>query len=215
MHHARDTRRLDVAWSRVGRSSFSRQKRTILMRRALDATYAAALWLSILCLIAIAVLVGLQVGGRVIDLTLKSLGLPQTGFVILSLSEIAGYFLAAGSFLALAGTLKGGAHIRVTMLINNVPPRARTLMEACALLFGAVASSYGTWHLLQFALTSWRFNEVSSGLVPVPLIYPQSAMVLGAGLLAIAFIDEFITTVRTGRPTFTGTEDAISLGQES
>jgi hypothetical protein len=39
-------------------------------------------------------------------------------------------------------------------------------------------------------------------------------MVVGAVLLAIAFLDEFIITLRTGRPSFTGTEDAVNLGQE-
>jgi TRAP-type C4-dicarboxylate transport system permease small subunit len=185
------------------------------MRRALDITYSTSLWLAIICLILIASLVGLQVGARLIDTLLRAANLPRTNFVILSLSEIAGYLLAAGSFLALAGTLKGGSHIRVTMLINNVSPRIRTALEAGALLFGAIGTSYATWHLYQFAYTSWRFNEVSSGLVPVPLVYPQGAMVLGAAILAIAFLDEFVTTVRTGRPSFTGTEDAISLGQES
>lgn len=185
------------------------------MRRALDITYSTSLWLAIICLILIATLVGLQVGARLIDTLLRAANLPRTNFVILSLSEIAGYLLAAGSFLALAGTLKGGSHIRVTMLINNVSPRVRTALEAGALLFGAIGTSYATWHLYQFAYTSWRFNEVSTGLVPVPLVYPQAAMVLGAAILAIAFFDEFVTTVRTGRPSFTGTEDAISLGKES
>ena len=46
---------------------------------------------------------------------------------ILSLSEIAGYLLAAGSFLGLAATLKGGVHIRVTMLISNVPLKVRSV----------------------------------------------------------------------------------------
>jgi TRAP-type C4-dicarboxylate transport system permease small subunit len=186
-----------------------------LMRRVLDTIYSISFWLAILCLVTITILVGLQVGARLIDTFLRAASLPRTNFVILSLSEIAGYLLAAGSFLALAGTLKGGSHIRVTMLINNVSPRVRTWLEAGALLFGAVGTSYATWHLYQFAYTSWRFNEVSSGLVPVPLVYPQGAMLLGAAILAIAFFDEFVTTVRTGRPSFTGTEDAISLGQES
>ena len=75
-------------------------------------------------------------------------------------------------------------------------------------------TSYASWHLAQYAHTTWRFNEVSPGLVPVPLYIPQVAMVVGAVLLAIAFLDEFIITLRTGRPSFTGTEDAINLGQE-
>ena len=107
------------------------------MRRCLDALYNATLWLSALCLVLIAVLVGLQIGGRLVDGALKLLGLPVTGFQILSLAEIAGYLLAAASFLALAGTLKGGAHIRVTMLLSAFSESRRRYLEILAF---AVAS---------------------------------------------------------------------------
>ena len=117
------------------------------MRRALDTLFAIALWAAIACLVSIALLVGLQVGGRIVDAILSALGLARSGFVILSLSEIAGYLLAAGSFLGLAATLKGGVHIRVTMLISNVPLKVRSVLEGAALLVGAIATSYASWHL--------------------------------------------------------------------
>jgi putative tricarboxylic transport membrane protein len=87
------------------------------VRRVLDELYRITLWLSALCLCAIALLVGLQLAGRLLDGTLALLHLPRTDFVILSLNEICGYLLACASFLALAGTLKAGAHIRVTMVL--------------------------------------------------------------------------------------------------
>ncbi|KAA2235803.1 TRAP transporter small permease [Salinarimonas soli] len=184
------------------------------MRAVLDRLYAASLWLSALCILAIAVLVGLQVGGRILDALLKLVGARETGFVILSLSEFAGYLLAAASFLALAGTLKGGVHIRVTMILGMLPESVRRMVEVAGLAFAVVVSAYGTWYLGRLAYDSWRFNELSSGLVPVPLVYPQAAMALGAALLVVAFLDECLITLRRGRPSFRATEDAITLGQE-
>ena len=93
-------------------------------RACLDKLYAATLWASALCLVAIALLVGAQLAGRLLDGALALLHLPRTDFVILSLDEICGYLLAGASFLALAGTLKAGAHIRVTMVLG-VSERAR------------------------------------------------------------------------------------------
>jgi TRAP-type C4-dicarboxylate transport system permease small subunit len=184
------------------------------MRAILDRLYAAALWLAALCLLAIAVLVGLQVGARILDALFKAFGIGQTGFVILSLSEIAGYLLAAASFLALAGTLKGGAHIRVTMFIGMVSERVRRPVELATLAFAALACAYAAWQIGVLAFDSWRFNELSPGLIPVPLVYPQAVMAMGAGLLAVAFLDEFAITLRDGRPSFRAAEDAITLGQE-
>jgi TRAP-type C4-dicarboxylate transport system permease small subunit len=184
------------------------------MRRGLDTLYAAALWASALCLAAIAVLVGLQLAGRLLDGTLALLHLPRTDFVILSLNEICGYLLACASFLALAGTLKAGAHIRVTMVLSSLGEAARYYLELWAFGFTAFAAGYMTWQFANFAWVSFRFNEVSSGVIRVPLCYPQAAMAAGAAILTVALIDEFFVVVTRGRPSFRAAEDAITLGKE-
>ena len=184
------------------------------MRSFLDGLYRLALWLSALCLVAIAVMVGAQLAGRIVDGALKLAGLPVYGFVILSLSEIAGYLLAAASFLALAGTLKAGAHIRVTMLLAALAEGPRRYVELFA--FGAAAAfcAYMTWNIGRFAYVSWRFNEVSPGLIPVPLAIPQAAMTAGIAIMTVALIDEFAAILAGGRPSFRASEDAITLGKE-
>jgi TRAP-type C4-dicarboxylate transport system permease small subunit len=184
------------------------------VRRTLDQLYRAALWASALCLVTIALLVGAQLAARLIDGALGLLHLPRTDFVILSLNEICGYLLAAASFLALAGTLKAGAHIRVTMVLAMLSERTRYYVEIFAFGFAAAASAYGTGQLISFAWVSFRFNEVSPGVIRVPLVYPQAAMALGALILTIALVDELFLVVARGRPSFRAAEDAITLGKE-
>ncbi len=184
------------------------------MRRVLDHLYQAALWAAALCLVAIALLVGIQLAARILDGALALAHLPRTEFQILSLNEICGYLLAGASFLALAGTLKAGAHIRVTMLLSALSENARRYVEIWAFGFGAAASAYMTWNLASFAWVSFQFNDVSSGVVRVPLCYPQAAMALGAFVLTVALIDELIAVITRGRPSFRQAEDAISLGKE-
>ncbi len=184
------------------------------MRRALDTLYRTALWGSALCLVAIALLVGAQLAGRLLDGTLALLHLPRTDFVILSLNEICGYLLAGASFLALAGTLKAGAHIRVTLVLGMFSERVRRFIELWAFGAAAAAAGYMTWQLANFAWVSLRFHEVSAGVVRVPLAYPQAVMALGALFLAIALIDEFVIVLTRGRPSFRTAEDAITLGKE-
>jgi TRAP-type C4-dicarboxylate transport system permease small subunit len=184
------------------------------MRRILDTLFRTSLWLSALCLAIIAAMVGLQLAGRIVDGLLKIVGLAPYGFVILSLSEIAGYLLAAASFLALAGTLKAGAHIRVTMFLAMFSEEKRRLFELWAFGAAAAFAAYMTWNIGRFAWVSFRFNEVSSGLIPVPLAIPQTAMTAGILILTIALVDEFLIVLRRGRPSFRGSEDAITLGKE-
>mgnify|MGYP001611682442 FL=1 len=184
------------------------------MRRILDTLYQAALYASALCLVAIALTVGVQLAGRLLDGTLALLALPRTDFVILSLNEICGFLLAAASFLALAGTLKSGAHIRVTMVLGLFSEPTRRIVEIWAFGFAAAASGYMTYQLVNFAWVSLRFNEVSNGVIRVPLALPQAAMALGALMLTVALIDELVIVLRGGRPTFRKAEDAITLGKE-
>jgi TRAP-type C4-dicarboxylate transport system permease small subunit len=184
------------------------------MRRILDALYQAALWASALCLVAIALLVGVQLATRLLDGALGLLHVPRTDFVILSLDEICGYLLAGASFLALAGTLKAGAHIRVTMVLAALSERTRCFAETWAFGFAAVASGYMTYQLVKFAWVSLRFHEVSPGVVRVPLAIPQAGMALGALILTVALLDELVIVASGRRPTFRAAEDAITLGKE-
>ena len=71
-----------------------------------------------------------------------------------------------------------------------------------------------TWQFASFAYVSLRFNEVSTGVVRVPLAYPQAVMALGAAILTVALIDEFVIVLTRGRPSFRAAEDAITLGKE-
>lgn len=184
------------------------------MRFLLDRLYALALGLAAACLVAIALLVGVQLAGRLCDMALKLLGLPLTGFIVEGLPEICGYLLASSSLLALAGTLKAGAHIRITMLLQAVPNGLRQGLELIAHVLGIAFTAFATFSLLSLTLESIRFKEVSYGLVPVPLALPQSVMTLGMAILCIAVCDEFLRVIRSGRPSYSAAEDAISLGKE-
>jgi TRAP-type C4-dicarboxylate transport system permease small subunit len=184
------------------------------MRRSLERLYASALYLAAACLVLIALLVGAQVIGRIVDALLKAFGFPPYGFLVASLAEIAGYLLAAASFLALAATLKRGAHIRVTMLLGNITQGARFAFEVWALAAAVVFVAFISVNLAWLAYDSFRFNEVSYGLLPVPLAIPQAVMALGAATLLIALLDELQLTWRNGRPSFRGGEELVAPAQE-
>jgi TRAP-type C4-dicarboxylate transport system permease small subunit len=184
------------------------------MRILLNRFYALTLYIAAACLVLIAILVGAQVIGRIYDGLLTLFGYPPYGFLVASLAEIAGYLLTAASFLALAATLKRGAHIRVTILLGSVPDRVRHIFELWALAAGALFVAFISLHLARFAFDSWRFNEVSYGIIPVPLAMPQAVMAFGALALLVALIDELVITVRDGRPSFRADEDVASGAKE-
>ena len=184
------------------------------MRSILDRLYATTQRLSAACLVAIALLVGLQLVGRIADSVLKLAGRQPYGFMIASLAEMAGYLLAAASFLALAATLKRGAHIRVTMLLSAFKSSTRRLFELWALAAAAVFTGFMAGSVALLVYDSIRFKEVSYGLLPIPLAVPQAVMTIGLVVLLIALLDELMIVWKSGKPSFQSAEDAIVAGKE-
>lgn len=184
------------------------------MRRALDRLYLVSGWLAAACFAVIALMVAVQLLGRIADALMRLAGFRPYGLLVEGLAEIAGYLLATSSLLALATTLKAGAHIRVTMLLSALSGRTRWLFELGAFATALTFTAYMAWRMGALTVDSWRFNEVSYGLVPLQLAYPQAAMFVGLVVFTIALLDELIAVATRGRPSFASAEDAVTLGKE-
>ena len=157
------------------------------MRQTIDLLYTLARVLAIFLLVAIAVLVLVQMGSRLFKI------------VVPGVDDFAAYCLAAASFLALAPTLRAGAHIRVTLMIRNFGPRLGRAFDVWCVLVGIFLSGYFAYYSVDFVWDSYRFNEVGHAMVATPLWIPRSFMALGLIILFIAFIDELVTIFRGGR----------------
>lgn len=168
------------------------------MRPALSSLYRLAGGLAAACLVLIAFLVILQVGGRFVDAVLTVLGADPFGFLVPSLSEIAGFLLVGASFLALASTLRMGDHIRVAILLQQVPARISWVLEVVSLGITLVLVAAFTWYSAGQAYDSYLYNEVSFGMIPIPLCIPQTVMTVGLGVFAISVLDDLVC-VLSGR----------------
>ena len=158
-----------------------------IIRRVLDFIYLAAGVLAALCLIAILSLIVVQMIAR------------WTGEVFPGAPNYAGYAMAAASFFAFANALNRGAHIRVSVLLNAVAPGPKHLLEIWCFGLAAAIAWYFTYYAYWFVYWSWKFNEISQGQDAIALWIPQSVMVLGGGLLALALTDNLIHVLISGK----------------
>ncbi len=156
------------------------------IRSVLDFIYLAAGVLAALCLIAILLLIVAQMVAR------------WTGEIFPGAANYAGYCMAAASFFAFANALNRGAHIRVSILLNAVPKGARRLLEIWCFALGAAVAWYFTYYAYWFVFWSWKFNEISQGQDAMALWIPQSVMVVGGALLAIALTDNLFHVIFKG-----------------
>jgi TRAP-type C4-dicarboxylate transport system permease small subunit len=154
------------------------------MKSPLDPLYNAAAFLAVAALVTIA------------GIILADVALRQFGGQVRSSDDFAVFALAATAFLGLAPTYRRSEHIRVGLIVDRLTGRPRHVVETAVLAVAFVMVAWATWWAWRFVFDSWRFHEVSQGLVAVPLWLPQSAMFLGLLVLLIAIGEDLIRMLR-------------------
>lgn len=158
------------------------------MRRLLNALYAFTGMLAAAALITIAGLILVQVLLRFFGSQVKSA------------DDFAGFALVATTILGLAPTYRHNAHIRVSLLIDRFKfgTNARVLMERAVTAVSAIIIGWAAWVSFKFVHESFIYNEVSQGLLAIPLWMPQSFMALGFVVFFIALLDDLIVDLMGG-----------------
>ncbi|PIE64371.1 MAG: C4-dicarboxylate ABC transporter permease [Desulfobacterales bacterium] len=169
-----------------------------MLRKSLNALYTGSGWLAAAFLLIICLLVVCQVGLNTIDRVSAMVTGTAVGLTIPSYSDFTGFFLAGSSFLALAYTMRSGAHIRVTLLFSHFPPKLKKFAEGWCLLFAATATIYFSCYTGYLVYESFIYNDLSPGMIAVPLWIPQSAMLLGLVILSISLVDDLVTLFKGG-----------------
>lgn len=162
------------------------------MRKALNALYLGSGWLAAAFLFIICLLVICQVILNLIDRVSALVTGTAVGLTIPSYADFTGFFLAASSFLALAYTMRSGSHIRVTLLFSHFPAGLKKAADGWCLLFAATLTLYFSYFTGYLVYESYIYNDLSPGMIAVPLWIPQSAMLLGLVILSISLVDDFI-----------------------
>jgi TRAP-type C4-dicarboxylate transport system permease small subunit len=160
------------------------------LRRLLDSLYLAAGAIAAFFVLLVAVL---MLGQSIVREFRVSTG---------AVPDIVAWCCAASAFFAMAHAFKHGDFVRVTLLLEKVSPPVRRVMEIVSLLIGTAAVSYLAWSAVTFTYESWQFNDIATGLLPMPLWIPQLSFAIGSVLLWVAVVDELVIVLRGGRPTF-------------
>ena len=161
-----------------------------MLRRLLDALYLGAGYLAGLFLIAIFLMMLALSLGREVGINVKS------G------DDITSWCMAAMAFLGLAHTFKSGEMIRVGLLTERLKGRVKWLAEVFALAMAALFIGYFAWFAVDLVLTSWRLDDMSTGVLVVPLWIPQIGFTAGLVVLFIAILDELARVMVGLKPTY-------------
>lgn len=156
------------------------------LRKALDGLYFGCGVIAALFLISILTIIVLQMLAR------------WTGQTFPGATDYAGYCMAAASFFAFAHALNRGAHIRVSLVLNALPAGPKRWLEIWCFSIGTALAWYFVYYACKATYWSWKFKDVSQGQDATPIWIPQSAMVIGSVVFAIALSDHLIQLFTKG-----------------
>lgn len=163
---------------------------TGVLRKALDRLYLFA---------------GYAAGGFMVLIFLLMMGLSagrQFSLNIPAGDDFVAWCMAAMAFLGLAHTFRSGEMIRVGLVIDLISGRPRWIIEIACLIVGCGFIGFFAWYAVAMTYDSWRFHDMSQGVVAVPLWIPQLGYSGGLVILLIAFVDEFFHVLPGNHPRY-------------
>lgn len=146
-------------------------------------------WIGGGCLLALTALMLCEIGTRFL-----STFLPFLPSSISVAWEYSSYLMAAAFTFGAAMTLRAGGHIRVTLLLKNLPPPAARALEAATALVAFAFMAFLAWSMIRFTWTAFMRGQssVTSGTA---IWFPEAVVTFGMLLLALQFLARFIQAV--------------------
>lgn len=95
-------------------------------------------------------------------------------------------------FLGVAYTLHREGHIRTTVLIKRLPPKAAAAIEAAGALIGIIIFSLMVYYGWEAAMKAFAVKEFEGVQLRVPTYPSRFIMVLGSALLVIQYFINLI-----------------------
>jgi TRAP-type C4-dicarboxylate transport system permease small subunit len=105
--------------------------------------------------------------------------------------EWSSYLMAATFTFGAAMTLRGGGHIRVALLINNVPRAVRRVLEVLCAAIALAFLSFLTYAMVKFTYGSFSRGQTSISS-NTPVWIPQAVVTFGIFLLTLQFLGRTI-----------------------
>lgn len=139
-------------------------------------------------LIAIGEAVGVIAVGLISLVVVYDVTARAAGYPTLWALEVSGYLMIAASVLAAGEVMQKGGHFEVRLFLDMAP---RPVQAAIDRLVGVISAAFViaiTLGCIQLVLQTNALGFRSPTLLQVPLVLPQSVLLLGLALLSAASV---------------------------
>ena len=150
------------------------------LRKLLDGLYLWSAYIGAAFIVGIGLLITAQVLGR------------EFGTQVKGADDLTAWSVVAAGFLPLAHTYRKNGQIRVTLLIERFSGGARRAAELLAMCLAVFFVGFLSYSASDMVWDSFRFNDLSNGLIVIPLWIPQISVAVGTLVLLIAILDDIV-----------------------
>jgi len=149
-----------------------------------DALGRIEAWVSALTLGFAATLIGVAVVLRYVF-----------AYSVSAFDELTRYAVILGTFVAASRLLHQNGHVTVDVLLVMLPERARLMLRTIAYICGAAFCLALIWYGWRMVELSMMMDSRSISNLRIPMWIPQSAVLLGALLLLVRFVQKVVRGV--------------------
>jgi hypothetical protein len=103
--------------------------------------------------------------------------------------------------------------VRVGLLIERLPGRARRHAETRLPRAALVTVGYIAWAAALFVYESWQFEELAQGLIQHPDLDPADELRAGALVFFVAVLDDLVCHLAGARPSYLAAEQTPGAGR--
>ncbi|MDE2792056.1 MAG: TRAP transporter small permease [Paracoccaceae bacterium] len=160
------------------------------VRRALDTIYLWTAYAGAVSIVGIGLLISAQVVGR------------ELGVQVKGADDLTAWSVVAAGFLPLAHTYRQNGQVRVILLIQQFLGRKRTMVELVVLAMALFFVGFLSFSALDMAWDSYRFGDLSQGLIVIPIWIPQISIGVGSCVLTVAILDDIVVAAWGGDPSY-------------
>lgn len=133
------------------------------------------------------------------------------GSPIPGVTEAGEVLMVMSVFLGIAFAESRGAHVRVTIVLEMLPPRVAAIVNSLAMLLVLVLLAWMVWVTTGRAIDAVEVNEVRFGLVKIPVWPGRIAIAVG---LAVYFLEAVPRLFDSVRQAF-ASEPKLAVAQTS
>lgn len=141
--------------------------------------------------------------------TLSQIVARQMGRAV-EMTELYGFCMAASTFLGLAYTFVNGGHVRVEIVAQLTGGKIKRGVELWCCATGIVITAFAAFQMAKFTLETWRINELSPGLLAIPMWIPQSGVAFGLAVMCIGIIEQTTLVLAGHRPDYETNTDSTA-----